>query len=212
MSKQKNEVVETQQAPAGYWRDADGRLIPDSMVKPIDRTRDQVVKDLIASAKKRAEDLATFKSKAFDEIAAFVSLSLGEYGLVVGGKKGNVTLVSFDGSYKIVRQVAETLVFDERLQAAKALIDECIERWSATSGPEIALLVQDAFQVNKEGHISTSRVLGLKKHAIEDKQWVKAMQAITDSVRTSSSKSYIRFYERDDRGEYKPISLDVATA
>lgn len=72
-------------------------------------------------------ELAQFKVAAMNEVTEFVERSLAEYDVKHGGKKGNVTLISFDGAYKVVRQMQETLVFDERLQAAKALIDECIQ-------------------------------------------------------------------------------------
>lgn len=206
MSNKHNDV------PTGYWRDADGRLIPEEMVKTIDRERDRVVNALVADAKKAATELAVFKARAFEEIASFVERSAKDYRVKVGGNKGNVSLISYDGRYKIVRQVSETLVFDERLQVAKELIDQCIQRWGGESRPEMFLLVQDAFQVDKEGKVSTGRVLGLRKHDINDAKWKQAMKAISDSVRTASSKSYVRFYERGDGGEYRPISLDVASA
>lgn len=203
---------ENPNVPAGYWQDADGRLIPEDMVRPLDRVRDQVVSDLVAGAIKAAAELAAFKARAFDEIAAFVERSAREYKVKLGGHKGNVSLTSYNGKYKIVRQVSETLQFDERLQVAKELIDQCIQRWGGESRPEMLILVQDAFQVDKQGKVSTSRVLGLRKHNIDDAKWKKAMAAITDSVHASSSKSYIRFYERGANGDYRPISLDVATA
>ena len=37
--------------PAGYWRDGEGRLIPENMVKPIDRARDDLVRELVGKAK-----------------------------------------------------------------------------------------------------------------------------------------------------------------
>lgn len=200
--------------PAGYWADAQGRLIPESLVEPIDRTRDQLVRELIEKAKAQSEMLALFKGAAFADISAFVELSGEKYGVKLGGNKGNVTLVSYDGRYKIVRAMQESIVFDERLQAAKALIDGCINRWAQGSRDEIKALVNDAFQVNKEGQINTGRVLGLKRLAIrDDKDWSQAMQAITDSIRVSNSKAYVRFYERvGDTDAYAPISLDVASA
>ena len=36
------------------------------------------------------------------------------------------------------------------------------------------------------------------------------MQAIADSMTTSMSKKYVRFYERDEDGGYEAISLDFA--
>ncbi|WP_369951951.1 DUF3164 family protein [Ralstonia syzygii] len=197
--------------PAGYWQDAEGRLIPENMVKPIDQAREDVVRELLGKAKSVAAILAEFKTKAFGDVDAFVNLSAEEYGVKLGGKKGNVTLLSFDGRFKIVRQVQEHLVFDERLQAAKQLIDECIQTWAVGSRDEIKALINDAFQVSKEGKINTSRVLGLKRLNINDEKWLRAMQAIADSVRVAGSKPYVRFYERiGDSDQYQAISLDIA--
>jgi hypothetical protein len=36
------------------------------------------------------------------------------------------------------------------------------------------------------------------------------MQAITESIRISGSKQYLRLYERDEDGKYRQIPLDVA--
>jgi hypothetical protein len=197
--------------PKGFWRDATGALIPLANIKAIDKDRDAVVKQVCDAAKQAQAALAGFKLVATDAVSDFVSRSLAEYDVKHGGKKGNITLHSFDGKFKIVRQTQETLAFDERLQAAKALIDECIQLWSKGSNAHIKVLVNDAFQVDKQGKISTGRVLRLRSLEIQDDKWQRAMLAIGDSMRVASTKSYIRFYERDDgTGEYLPISLDVA--
>ena len=197
--------------PAGYWKDAQGSLVPVSKIKEIDKDRSKTVRELCAQAEVESARLMAFKTTAMQAINDFVERSLAAYEVKAGGKKGNVTLVSFDGSYKVVRQMAESITFDERLQAAKALIDECIQSWSKGSNSNIKVLVNDAFQVDQQGKISTGRVLGLRRLDIADEKWLLAMQAIGDSMRVSSTKPYIRFYKRDDAsGDYSPISLDVA--
>lgn len=197
--------------PDGYKQDARGALVPVSTIRPIDLARDTLVMEIASKAKSQSESLAAFKAGVFADIAAFVQLSGEQYGARLGGQKGNVTLVSFDGRYKIVRAVQETLVFDERLQAAKALIDDCIRDWSQGARPELQALVNDAFQVDKEGNINTGRVLGLRRLAIDDAKWRSAMQAISDALQVASSKSYVRVYERvGDSDQYRPIPLDVA--
>ena len=75
---------------------------------------------------------------------------------------------------------------------------------------EIKLLVNDAFQVDKAGKISTARVLGLRRLDIHDSDWKKAMEAITESIQVTGTKQYLRVYERDAKGEYQMIPLDVA--
>ena len=107
--------------------------------------------------------------------------------------------------------IAERVQFDERLQAAKQLIDECITEWSQSSRDEIKLLVQDAFQTDKEGKINTGRVLALRRINIADAKWQTAMKAIGESLQVIGSKEYVRFYERvGNTDTYRPIVLDVA--
>lgn len=197
--------------PAGYWQDASGSLVPTGKIKEIDKARHKVVMQLCEQAKQASADLLGFKLAAVQAMQVFIDDSLAHYEVAHGGKKGNVTLVSFDGRYKMMRQMHDNIVFDERLQAAKALIDECIHAWSKGSNDKIKALVNNAFQVDKEGKICTGRVLGLRSLAIDDAKWLLAMQAIGDSMKVSSTKSYLRFYERvEATGEYAPISLDVA--
>jgi hypothetical protein len=180
--------------PTGYWEDASGALIPASKIKPIDKDRHQVVTGLCEEAKKQSQALFGFKISAMEALSEFITRSLAEYEVAHGGRKGNVTLISFDG-----------------LQAAKALIDECVKAWSKGSNDNIKVLINDAFQVDKQGKISTGRVLGLRRLEISDEKWLRAMQAIGDSMQVASTKPYIRFYERvEATGEYQPINLDVA--
>ena len=198
------------ETPKGYLKAADGSLVPESKVKDIDRLRSQVCKDLCEQAKKMQAQLLAFKLSAMEAVAEFVECSASQYDIKLGGKKGNVTLISFDGSYKIVRQIQEHIDFGEQLLAAKGLIDECIIDWSRGSKAEIKALVNQAFAVDREGKVSTARVLGLRKVDIADERWLRVMKAISDSMQICGSKPYLRCYERNDAGEYIPIVLDVA--
>lgn len=192
-------------------RNALGHLVPISLVAPIDQARDQLVQELMKQASATHQLLAAFKERVFGDVLAFANLSAEQYNAKLGGKKGNITLHSFDGQFKIQLATAENIVFDERLQAAKALIDECIADWSQGSRPEIMVLVQQAFQTDKEGNLNTGRILGLRRLEIADPRWQSAMKAISESVQVVGTKQYIRFYERlGDTDQYRAISLDIA--
>lgn len=202
---------QTDDIPKGYWRDANGSLVPISKIKDIDKDRHQCVTGLAEEAKNASASLVAFKLSAMQAVNEFVERSLAQYEVKHGGKKGNITLVSFDGRYKIVRSMQDAVTFDERLQAAKALIDECVKTWSKGSNDNIKVLVNNAFQVDKQGSVNTGRILNLRTLKIDDEKWLRAMQAISDSMKVASTKPYIRFYELDPRsGDYAPISLDVA--
>jgi hypothetical protein len=193
-----------------FMTDSQGRQVPEDLVSEIDKLRDQTVRRIVDEALKMREVLAAFKKQIRDDIYTFVELSANQYGKAWGGKKGNITLSTYDGQYRLVVAVDDNLVFDERLQVARDLIGDCIKKWSNGSRDEIRILVQDAFQVDKTGRISTARVLGLRRLNINDPDWQKAMAAITDSIQVSGSKQYLRFYERNEQGAYAQIPLDVA--
>jgi len=201
----------TDNIPAGYRKNGAGHLIPEELIAPIDLARDQVVQDLVTQAKAVQAQLKQCKTYTFGEIDAFVDLSAEQYDVKLGGKKGNVTLISFDGRYKIVRQVQDNITFDEQLQAAKALIDECLRDWTEGTRVEVSTLINDAFRVDQAGNIRTALVLSLRRLKITDERWKRAMEAISNAVQVTGSKAYVRFYERvGDSDQYSPISLDMA--
>ena len=193
-----------------FMTDSQGRQVPEELVKDIDKLRDQTVRRIAEEAVKMKEILNTFKEKIREDIYSFVEKSAGEYGVKWGGKKGNVSLNTYDGKYRLVVAMNDNITFDERLQVARELIGKCLNKWSDGARQEIKLLVNDAFQVDKAGKISTARVLGLRRLDIQDKDWQKAMTAITESIQITGTKQYLRVYERDDNGEYQMIPLDVA--
>ena len=195
-----------------FKTDAMGNQIRIENIKPIDLARDELVTELVRQARGVSDAIASYKMAAFADIAALIELSAEQYGVKMGGKKGNVTMLSFDGKYKIQRAINEHITFDERLQAAKVLIDECLNDWTADANINVQTIINKAFEVDKEGNINTGRVLTLRRLDIADERWTRAMSMIGDSIQSVGSKAYIRLYERvGDSDTYTPISLDIAS-
>ncbi|WP_089417880.1 DUF3164 family protein [Vitreoscilla filiformis] len=201
---------QTSTIPAGYMQDPQGRLIPEAMVEDIDKLRDQTVREIVAELKELQALTQAKKRKTFDAVQAFCEISAEKYEITWGGNKGNVSLRSFDGQYKVERAIQDCIVFDERLQVAKNLISECIDEWIAEGvRPELAAIAQDAFQVDKEGRVSVAKVLSLRRFNFPDPRWQRAMHVIAECIMVTGSRSYIRVYERvGATNKYVPIVLD----
>lgn len=200
--------MDTQQQ---YKQDSQGRLVPVESIKEIDLMRDDLVMEIVAQAEQTHAKLADFKQKVFGDVRAFVELSAEKYNAKIGGRKGNISLLSYDGKYKVLIANQDNIVFDERIQAAKSLIDECIKDWTTGASAEIKALIDRAFEVDKEGRLNTGRILTLRRVNIVDGRWQDAMQAISDSIQVVGSKSYVRVYRRKgDSDAYEQISLDIA--
>ena len=196
--------------PEGYKRNAVGNLVPMERIKEIDLTRDEFVLGVIKKAEEISAKLAEFKTALSGDIQAFLELSAEKYGADLGGSRGNLSLTSFDGKYKVMRCVADRLEFNEQLQAAKELVDKCLREWTRDSDSKIRALIEQAFQTDKKDKINTKRVLALRQLKIEDETWQKAMEAIGDAITVTGSCTYFRVYERDDKGEYQQIQLDFS--
>lgn len=205
-------MTNTPRIPDGYRQNANGDLVKLENIRQVDLSRDELVLRIAERAMEKSSELATFRAQCFDDIEAFVQESASRFKVKMGGGKGNLTLFSFDGRFKLQVANQDNLTFDERLQIAKTLIDKCIKKWSDGADTNLIALVNDAFQVDKSGNVSIRRVLGLRQHDIQDRDWKKAMDAISESIQVVGSKRYIRLYERQENGDYRPISLDVASA
>ena len=60
------------------------------------------------------------------DISELEEIVAEKYQAKLGGKKGNLTLYSFDGKYKVVRSFADRIVFNEAAKSAEALFKECV--------------------------------------------------------------------------------------
>ncbi|HDR9585244.1 TPA: DUF3164 family protein [Burkholderia stabilis] len=194
-----------------YRTDAQGRLVPIDLIRPIDLARDDFVMEALGKATRVKEQMTRLSAELLGDIDAFIELSAERYGAKIGGQKGNVTLTSYDGNTRILRVVPTSLTFDEGIQAAKALVDECVREWSAGTRSEIRVLIADAFQTDRIGKISTERVLRLRTLEITDERWLRAMAAISDSVRIQYAAAYVRIERRNEKtGKFEAIRFDLA--
>lgn len=195
-----------------YLRDAKGALVPIATIKAADLLMDELVREILGTARDVSAQLARFKAAAFERVAELQALIAQDHGATLGGVKGNLTLTSFDGLMRVQVQRADLLEFGPELQAAKALVDECVTGWAQGSGAELRTLVTRAFSVDKTGQINRAELFMLLRVEIADERWKRAMTAIRDSMRVVGSKAYVRFYERAETdGAWRAVSLDLAT-
>lgn len=194
-----------------HMRDAKGALVPLTMVKPQDQLQDEVVRKIMGYAIALSEQVARFKAHTFDDIGSFEALLAQEYDATIGGQKGNKTLMSFDGLFKVQVQVSDNVVFGPELQIAKALVDECLNEWAEGARDEIRAIVTRAFNTDKEGQINRAEIFMLLRLEIEDPRWQRAMKAIRDAMRVVGSKTYVRCYRRETfDGPWQAVSIDLA--
>ena len=196
-----------------YMLDAKGGLKPVDLIKPADKLIDEQVRKILGFALALSEQVARFKGHTFDDLGDLDAMLAQEYGVKLGGAKGNKTYLTHDGLFKIEIRVSDLMTFGPELQVAKTLIDECLNEWAADSRPEIRAIVTRAFNTDKEGQINRSEIFMLLRLEIEDARWQEAMRAIRDAIRVIGSKTYMRFSKREAfDAAWETITIDLAKA
>ncbi|MEX0971498.1 MAG: DUF3164 family protein [Paracoccaceae bacterium] len=194
-----------------YMRDAKGALVPLELVKPAAKLEDELVRKIMGYAGDLSGQIGRFRGHTMTDLGEFDALLAQEYGERRGGAKGNRTYQSHDGCLKIQVQVADYIDFGPQLQIAKAIVDECLNEWSADSGPEIRAIVTRAFNTDKAGQINRSEIFMLLRLDITDARWLRAMDAVRDAMRVTGSKEYVRFYRRKTPTDtWSAVTIDLA--
>lgn len=194
-----------------YLIDHRGAKVPTKNIRPADVVRHEFACKAVELAIEQRNALAEFKKKQIAEFDSFIDLLRQEYGANLGGKKGNVTLRSFDHKHKVVLQVQESIELGPELLIAKEFITDCLNEWSEGANENLKAVIEQTFATNRQGRVSVQRVLGLRRLNINDEsgKWERAMAIIADAIEVVDSRRFIRFYTTEGEREV-PVSLDIA--
>ncbi|MEP0154865.1 DUF3164 family protein [Pseudophaeobacter sp.] len=193
--------------------DTKGSLVPIALVKPRDLLQDETTRKIIGYAIALSEQVSRFKAHVAEDISLFEEILALEYEARIGGPKGNKTIMSYDGLFRVSVRTADKYEFGPELQVAKSLVDECMNEWAADARDELKVIVTEAFDVNKEGEVSRAALLRLKKWNIEDERWLRAMQAIKDAEREVGKATYFHCHRRKSTdAPWEAITIDLAKA
>lgn len=153
-----------------------------------------------------------FKSHVEEAIAAHIE-DLTKQTSLSPHWKGNLTLTGFSGSLQVEVDVKDYIVFDERLNIAKGLIDQYLMRkCDEANSQALRSIIHEAFNMDKKGLINRYMLRRLMRTNIKDQDWVKAMELIRESEQAVSSKQYVMFRFRDDpKAEWQTLSLNFAS-
>jgi len=197
----------------GFWINKKGEKIHPDLIRADEKLKDEMIEELTQKASDMQQKLKAFKDEAFEDVESYFQLLLQKYGMdgKKNSKKGNLILENFSATKKITISVADRIDFNEKLNIAKLKIDVYLLEVTKDSSAEVKTLITKAFEVDKKGNVNAKKILALKGYEISHPLWQEAMSIIDEATQVISSKSYIRFYKRDDTSkEYKQIVLDLS--
>lgn len=193
-------------------KDHNGYEIPVSQIKPLDLLKDKAAVSISAKFSKISVQLAELKEWAFEQADNVYEQQLKVYkfdGKNTDDMKGNFTFFSFDKSIKVEVAIGTKLEFDDKINMAKAMIDEYLTDLVKGQSSDVALIVNNAF-VTSRGRLDHKKILNLFTLQIKAPKWIQAMEILKESITTNRSKKYIKVFERDSQGEYQIINVQFS--
>jgi hypothetical protein len=192
-----------------FWEKPDGKLVPVESITDEDIAKDKLVTELIEDAEELQRVIIKAKARLTQKIDDY--LAARATAKLIKNWKGNAIITDFSGAARVVRKIGKFMVFDEKLQLAKQIIDECVIQWSGDSNSNLVAMVNMAFDVNNSGAVDRDAILGLKKLKVDGPtkaRWQEAMDLIFESQMTQATKPYDYFQQKDADGVWQNIVLD----
>lgn len=193
----------------GNWINKDGQEIPSKYVSQKDKLDDKTVEQIVKIAKKLNQQLAEGKTKINTLLENYIKSS-NELRKVNVEWKGNFTIMNFDKSLKVEKRIAEYIEFNNELQIAKGLIEQCINKWTDNALEQVKLIINDIFNIGKKKLIPRNNLIKLKKYKFPEPEWKQAMQIISEALEVSERRPYVNVYEKMSEKAYKQILLNFS--
>jgi hypothetical protein len=162
---------------------------------------------LVNISKDINEQLTNFKAHAFETMETLGDL-LKEYSGRYAEGKGNFKVEY--GDYKIEYNKQGKGTYDERSSEAEKYIFDFIE--SRYQGDEATKEFILSLLERKKGELDPDNIQKLYKYesTFADENFTRACELFRESYQYNHSKDYIRFYERNERGQWKNIVLQFS--
>lgn len=209
--KKESTTKDTKSTKGKVYVDAQGQAVPAAYVKPYDRQRDKLARQILADWEAEQERLRALKARTIERIEKLQALAAQTAGVSLGGKKGNIQFRSFDGNITVSFKNQARTEFDERLGLAQQLIMEAVQELADGADHDLVEIATKAFQPRSSGRLDMQQVRDLRTFNVKHKKWKQACEIIADCERRIGSRQYVMVSKRPGPDvKPEPVLLDIA--
>lgn len=194
-------------------KDHNGYPVPVSAIPKIELLKDKTAQQMAKKFEDMNKKLQVLKDWTFDKADELSELQLKYYeleGRDTSNFKGGFSFYSYDKTIKVEVNVGQRLEFDDKINLAKAEIDEYCKELTAEQNADIITIVNGAFTTSR-GNLDHKKILQLFSYKIKHPRWLKAMEILKESITTNHSKRYIKVSVKNENGEYEQINIQFSS-
>jgi hypothetical protein len=187
-----------------------GKKIPIAAILPVDVAREQMVANLFEMALKLQEVIVSEKQKMYQLIHDFLENGTGEAGVDIQAIE-SITFTSYSGDRQIQIRRAERIDYNEQLNQAFRLLNDCLTEWTSGGNHELRALVQQVISAGKKGKIDHAMLLRLQRVNSTHATFLMAQNLIKASIITNMAKQYLSFRQREGiEARWQTVSLNFS--
>ena len=195
----------------GNWVDPRGNKYPVQNIKPLDREKERTLERIVTDARALQQLMADYKRRIIEELQEYKRRAGEQYDASFS-QKGNITLTGFSGDMQVEHMVKDRIVFNEKLQLAKELIDQCFHEWTEGANANLKAIVDHAFNVDKSGKVNREAIIRLRQINIEHPTWKKAMELTVEAEVVETTREYINIRVRENPdAKFESVNLNFST-
>jgi len=200
------------QVPKGFVFNAQGDLIKESNLTPLQREEDALCKTLLPMAQDLNQAMAEFKYQSMHRVEQVIERCVKQHNILKLKKiKGNVQFLSIDGLIKIQRSIDDRIEINSNIEAARQLFDQYRDVIKRQSSGDAQQWIDTSFET-KNGKMSTGKLIEIMNKDIDHPIYKKGVEALRKSLFVSGTKAYLRFYYRDAADEeWKTLPLQFSS-
>lgn len=195
----------------GFWMSPRGKAVDPEVISPLDKRRDRTVEQIVKAAARLENRMRVDKEKYLQKIDKYMSYIEKKFHAERTGK-GNLVLTNYSGTVQVEVKISDVIVFDEKLQIAKTMIDACLKKWGADANKNYRAVVDQAFEVDKTGQVNKYNIIRLMRLNIKDEGWKNAMAVLQKSQNITATRQYLNIKKRADlNSKWESINLNFSS-
>lgn len=174
-----------------------------------DRDRDKYVVDLLAQMEQMGERMRKLKVRSARTGNALHERMYAAYGRAKRRPLDHISLVSSDGTCKVVIERQHRCAYDETSTVAIDMIKQVLRERFEGRNKAMYAIIDDILMKNRKGDYDERLVAKLRKHeaAMNNRRFSEALAILAESYKPTSSQVYIRGYRKNANGVWQEVPM-----
>lgn len=198
-------TIKMKKATKKQWIDAKGRIIPSEHVSDEVKYQEFVLDRIRKEAERINKTISEGKAIIEELNKQFLSMKAKQAGY--DEWEGAVTLISFDGKFKMETKCSELITFGPDAQSGHRKIKEALETELQNVKYDVKEAILSLIEPSTSGVIPKVNLTKVKKWKLDSDLFREGIALFDSAANVTETKVYRKFYIREEDGSWTPLNV-----